>query len=99
MSDTKQNSVDSPVQIVECGAAVPVNEQVLQHGILLVMPTKGQALVKLMLDTKDGVITKYNFEQVEPDGPHIKEVIVRVHPAKKESGLILPKRGLNGSIN
>lgn len=90
MNEPKHDSVDPTVQVVDCGAVVPLDAMVLQHGILLTHD--GHNLVRLHLNVDAFGINGYHFEQVTRP-PEVKEVVIRLIKPEK-SKILMPANDL-----
>lgn len=87
---TKTDSLDKTRQVVDCGAAVHIDQSVLDHGVIFIHPDLPLFKLFLQIDLKKKIVKKYNFELVKPKDEHVKHFVVQLREDGDDQKIILP---------
>lgn len=64
-------SIDKRIQVVEVGALVELNANVLSHGIAFISKEYPPLLMKFVLDA-DGDVSGYDIQPIEKESPEVR---------------------------
>lgn len=92
----KTDTVDPTRQVVDCGAAVRLDDAVLEHGIIFVHPELPLFKLYVSVDVANKKIDKYHFELCKPRDERVKQFIVQIREVGDEAKIIMPDKGLVG---
>ena len=98
MNEQQADALDLSRQVVECGAAVLLNDTVIKHGLCFVHPELPLFKLFLQIDHKRKKIAKYHFEMVKPHSAIIKSFVIQVMEPDHKVEIIKPDGApLNGN--
>lgn len=85
--------IDKSRQVVNCGAAVAIDDPVMQHGIAFLHPEL--PLFKLHFQMQPDAMPKFVFEIVKPESADVKQftvVVQRGQQPPEEPKIVMPEQ-------